>query len=295
MIPILITGSNGQLGTELRKYSLLDTTFQWHFTDLDTLDITNPESLNGFIQEHQIQYCVNCAAYTAVDKAEDEPELAHLVNAVAVKNLADACYKSNSLLVHISTDYVFDGEHYKPYVETDPMNPVSAYGKSKADGEEILQQHDCRSVIIRTSWLYSATGNNFVKTMIRLGKERSELRVVADQAGTPTWAADLASAIMHILIKQQKLNRKEVFHYSNEGLISWYDFARTIMELEQLNCSIIPISSAEYPVRTKRPFYSVLDKSKYRNWSGEPIPYWKDSLINCLIELRQMAQPKTDL
>lgn len=290
MIPILITGSNGQLGSELKKFSLSDTNFRWYFTDLDTLDITNLASLNNFISQHQIKCCVNCAAYTAVDKAEDEPELAHQVNAVAVNNLADACLSNNALLIHISTDYVFDGEHFKPYVETDMLNPVSAYGKSKAKGEEILQNHQCRSVIIRTSWLYSAVGNNFVKTMIRLGKERDELRVVADQAGTPTWAADLAGAIMHILLNQQKLTGKAVFHYSNEGLISWYDFARTIMELGQLNCTIIPISSAEYPVRTKRPFYSVLDKTKFRIWSGQPIPYWKDSLVKCLEELRQMAR-----
>ncbi len=286
MIPILVTGSNGQLGSELRKLSLTETSFLWHFTDVDTLDITNPKSLESYLKLHRIQFCVNCAAYTAVDKAEDEPELAQLVNATAVKNLADACERNHATLIHISTDYVFDGMHFKPYIETDAINPVSSYGRSKAEGENILHQHNCRSVIIRTSWLYSAFGNNFVKTMLRLGKERNELRVVADQAGTPTWAADLAAAILHMLHCAQKLESKEIFHYSNEGLISWYDFAQSIMELEQLNCKVIPISSDEYPVRTKRPYYSVLDKSKFRTWAKTEVPYWKDSLVKCLEEIR---------
>lgn len=286
MIPILVTGSNGQLGSELRKLSLTETSFLWHFTDVDTLDITNPKSLESYLKLHRIQFCVNCAAYTAVDKAEDEPELAQLVNATAVKNLADACERNHATLIHISTDYVFDGMHFKPYVETDAINPVSSYGRSKAEGENILHQHNCRSVIIRTSWLYSAFGNNFVKTMLRLGKERNELRVVADQAGTPTWAADLAAAILHMLHCAQKLESKEIFHYSNEGLISWYDFAQSIMELGQLNCKVIPISSDEYPVRTKRPYYSVLDKSKFRTWAKTEVPYWKDSLVKCLEEIR---------
>jgi len=286
MIPILVTGSNGQLGSELRKLSLTETSFLWHFTDVDTLDITNPKSLESYLKLYRIQFCVNCAAYTAVDKAEDEPELAQLVNATAVKNLADACERNHATLIHISTDYVFDGMHFKPYIETDAINPVSSYGRSKAEGENILHQHNCRSVIIRTSWLYSAFGNNFVKTMLRLGKERNELRVVADQAGTPTWAADLAAAILHMLHCAQKLESKEIFHYSNEGLISWYDFAQSIMELEQLNCKVIPISSDEYPVRTKRPYYSVLDKSKFRTWAKTEVPYWKDSLVKCLEEIR---------
>lgn len=286
MIPILVTGSNGQLGSELRKLSLTETSFLWHFTDVDTLDITNPKSLESYLKLHRIQFCVNCAAYTAVDKAEDEPELAQLVNATAVKNLADACERNHATLIHISTDYVFDGMHFKPYIETDAINPVSSYGRSKAEGENILHQHNCRSVIIRTSWLYSAFGNNFVKTMLRLGKERNELRVVADQAGTPTWAADLAAAILHMLHCAQKLESKEIFHYSNEGLISWYDFAQSIMELGQLNCKVIPISSDEYPVRTKRPYYSVLDKSKFRTWAKTEVPYWKDSLVKCLEEIR---------
>ncbi len=286
MIPILVTGSNGQLGSELRKLSLTETSFLWHFTDVDTLDITNPKSLESYLKLHRIQFCVNCAAYTAVDKAEDEPELAQLVNATAVKNLADACERNHATLIHISTDYVFDGMHFKPYVETDAINPVSSYGRSKAEGENILHQHNCRSVIIRTSWLYSAFGNNFVKTMLRLGKERNELRVVADQAGTPTWAADLAAAILHMLHCAQKLESKEIFHISNEGLISWYDFAQSIMELGQLNCKVIPISSDEYPVRTKRPYYSVLDKSKFRTWAKTEVPYWKDSLVKCLEEIR---------
>jgi len=282
---ILVTGSNGQLGNELKKFVASTADCNWYFTDVDQLNITNEAAVEQFFSEYQIYIGVNCAAYTAVDKAEDEPELALLINATAVKILADATARRNALLIHISTDYVFNGEHYKPYEETDPISPVSAYGKSKAEGEALLAAHKARHVLIRTSWLYSAYGNNFVKTMIRLGKVRKELKVVVDQIGTPTWAYDLAGAIVYFIENSQSVTKSNVYHFSNEGVISWYDFALAIMEEEAIPCNVFPIESKDYPVKTKRPFYSVLNKSKIRQQMGTQIPYWRDSLKKCLAEL----------
>jgi dTDP-4-dehydrorhamnose reductase len=285
---ILVTGSRGQLGTELRKISLSEQSHNWFFTDVDDLDITQAETLNHFFSEHAIELCFNCAAYTAVDKAEDEPDLADLINAQAVQNLADACLRTHALLIHVSTDYVFDGENFKPYVESDPIKAVSAYALSKARGEQLLMGHQANTIIVRTSWLYAASGNNFVKTMMRLGSAREELKVVADQIGTPTWAADLANALWVIANKTER-PVKEVYHYSNEGVISWYDFAKAIMEIKKLACKVLPIESKDYPVKTKRPFYSVLNKSKIKNDFQLEIPYWRDSLIKCMAEIDIMA------
>ncbi len=282
---ILVTGGNGQLGNELRKLASGLTQYKWFFTDVDTLDITSSEQVHDYFKTHQIGICINCAAYTAVDKAEDEPDLANKINAEAVNILADCCLTQKALLIHISTDYVFDGNHFMPYDENSKVQPVSAYGKSKALGESILQQHFCNSVIVRTSWLYSAFGNNFVKTMRKLGSERAELKVVTDQIGTPTWAFDLAKACIVVAEKYAHVPVKEIFHFSNEGVISWYDFALAIMKLEHLNCKVIPIESKDYPVKTKRPFYSVLNKSRFKSTLQFEIPYWRDSLINCLEEL----------
>lgn len=287
MTNILVTGSNGQLGSELRKFHNFSADFNWFFTDVEQLDITNQSSVNNYFKEHNIDVCVNCAAYTAVDKAEDEPEKATLINANAVGILADACLLKNALLIHISTDYVFNGRHYKPYDEADQPDPVSAYGKSKAKGEKLLLHHKSRSIIIRTSWLYSSVGNNFVKTMLRLGKERPEIKVVSDQIGTPTWAADLAQTIVYFIDNQQKQQSVKIYHYSNEGVISWYDFAVAIMETEGLECKVIPIESKDYPVKTERPFYSVLNKSRIKLDTGITIPYWLESLKNCLQELKE--------
>ncbi len=278
---ILVTGSNGQLGNELRKIAANETTHQWLFTDVAELDITDNNAVDAFFENHKPDVCFNCAAYTAVDKAEDEAETAELINSKAVQYLADACLLTNCLLVHISTDYVFDGQHFKPYEERDAINPVSAYGKSKAFGENVLSAHKCDSIIVRTSWLYAANGSNFVKTMLRLGNERSEIKVVADQVGTPTWAADLAGAMWQLANKTTK-PVKECYHYSNEGAISWYDFAKAIMEIRKLNCNVLPIESKEYPVKTARPFYSVLNKTKIKTHFGISIPYWKTSLERCL-------------
>lgn len=289
---ILVTGSKGQLGSELQKIAATDRQHHWHFTDVDELNITSAEAVSGFFEIHEIEVCINCAAYTAVDKAEEEPELANRINAEAVGVLAAACGKHKALLIHISTDYVFDGENFKPYEEGDPISAISAYGKSKARGEAILAAHPCHSVIIRTAWLYSAFGNNFVKTMLRLGKERPELKVVADQVGTPTWAFDLAWAIMLFVDRYDGHYLKEVYHFSNEGAISWYDFAKTIMEIKGLDCKVLAIPSSEYPVKTRRPYYSVLSKEKFKKTMQVPVPYWKDSLQKCIHELdgKEQAQ-----
>jgi dTDP-4-dehydrorhamnose reductase len=225
---------------------------------------------------------INCAAYTAVDKAEQEDNLAFLINASAVGILARVASKYNALLIHISTDYVFDGKGYKPYMEEDPTNPVSLYAKSKHAGERQVQSYSNRALIIRTSWLYSEFGNNFVKTMMKYGKERGQLNVVFDQTGTPTYARDLAKAILDIITKKPAINGVEVFHYSNEGVTSWYDFALAIIEFSGITCKIIPIETKDYPLPAVRPFYSVFNKAKIKQRFNIEIPYWKDSLKVCI-------------
>lgn len=282
---ILVTGSNGQLGYELQKIAATDRLHQWHFTDVAELDITKRDAVFGFFQAHEIDICINCAAYTAVDKAEDEPGLARLINATAPALLADACLLNKALLVHISTDYVFDGQHYRPYAEDHPLAPVSAYARSKAEGEQLLAAHQANSIVIRTSWLYSAHGVNFVKTMLRLGKERPEINVVYDQVGTPTWAADLARVIVALADQYDRNPVKEVYHFSNEGVTSWYDFALEIMELAGLECRVNPIPSAAWPAKATRPYYSVMAKEKIKAKLGIGIPHWKASLKKCLEEI----------
>ncbi|NOU47741.1 MAG: dTDP-4-dehydrorhamnose reductase [Bacteroidales bacterium] len=289
---ILVTGSHGQLGNELQKIAKKNQSIDWFFTDVNDLDITSGFEVDNFFVSNHINICINCAAYTAVDKAEDEPEFANRINADAVRNLADACLQANALLIHISTDYVFDGENYKPYEENDPIKPISVYGHTKANAEIILAGHEANSVIIRTSWLYSSVGNNFVKTMIRVGNDRPEIRVVSDQVGTPTWAYDLAEAIFRICILNAEKNIKKIYHFSNEGVISWYDFAVAIMELENIACKVVPIESKDYPVKTKRPFYSVLNKTKYKNDLKAEIPFWRDSLKKCLEEIHGQNQTR---
>lgn len=289
---ILVTGSRGQLGNELQKIAAPQSQHRWFFTDVDQLDITEADQVERFFQANAIQVCLNCAAYTAVDKAEDEPEIAFRINAHAVGILADACLKSDALLVHVSTDYVFDGQYFKPYEETDLLNAVSVYGKSKAAGEALIAGHACNSLLVRTSWLYSSFGNNFVKTMIRLGNERPNLKVVSDQIGSPTWAADLAEALLQLVEHFKGQKTKEIIHFSNEGVISWYDFAKTIMELCQLQCHISAIPSSEYPAKTPRPHYSVLSKEKFKKLLQQEVPYWKDSLQKCIYELDGKSQAK---
>ena len=274
MANILVTGSNGQLGSELKE---LEKNFSQHnfiFTDIAELDLTKSDVVNSFIIDNNINVCINCAAYTAVDKAEDDHELALLVNAGAVENLAKACKRANARLIHISTDYVFDGTNHMPYVETDSTSPNSFYGFSKLEGEKAVSDNIDDFVIIRTSWLYSSFGNNFVKTMIRLGKERDELGVVVDQIGTPTYAADLAVAIMSSV----DTKKTGVYHFSNQGVISWYDFAVSIMDICNLDCKVNAIESKDFPAKANRPFYSVLNKAKISKDFNLEVPYWLDSL-----------------
>ena len=275
---ILVTGSNGQLGSEIRAIASQFPNYNFIFTDVEELDLTNIEEVESFFEENQIATCINCAAYTAVDKAEDDRELAMLINCEAVESLAQICSKNDSLLVHVSTDYVFNGDHFKPYEEIDPPAPDSYYGTTKLKGEEAVMGNTSKAVIIRTSWLYSSFGNNFVKTMIRLGKERDELGVVVDQIGTPTYAADLAMAIMVIVEKTDSDVIKEIYHYSNEGVISWYDFAKAIMVEADIECEVNAIESKDFPAKANRPFYSVLNKAKIKNDFQIEVPYWLDSL-----------------
>ena len=271
----LITGANGQLGTELSKR--LPNAI---YTDVDELDITDELAVRRFVVLNKIKTIINCAAYTAVDKAEDNAEIAKRINVDGPRNLA----RSGAKIIHISTDYVFDGMNYKPYTTKDITNPISIYGKTKLDGEMAVLENAYIATIIRTAWLYSPYGNNFVKTMRRLGAERESINVVADQIGTPTYAGDLADAIVKIL-PQINLKNRGIYHFTNSGVCSWYDFATEIMNMSGLKCVVNPISSDEYPTRAKRPFYSVLDKSDIINTFGLKIPYWKDSLKKCIAEL----------
>jgi dTDP-4-dehydrorhamnose reductase len=282
MSNILVTGSKGQLGSELKDFESEFKQYAFYFTDSNSLDITDHEKVKSYCVENEIEIIINCAAYTAVDKAESDVELCDAINHLAVRNFAEIAKEKKIKLIHISTDYVFDGKAYKPYTETDMPNPQSVYGKTKLAGEAtMLNINPANSIIIRTSWVYSRFGNNFVKTMLRLGKEREELNVVADQIGTPTNAADLAKAIL-TLLPQLKNEAVALFHYSNEGVCSWYDFAKAIFEINNLEVKVNPIESSEYPTPAERPFYSVLNKSKIKEVYKLDIPYWKNSLIKCI-------------
>ena len=281
---ILVTGSNGQLGSELKELSL-NYNYNFFFTSKDTLDITNKEYIKEFINKNNINTIINCAAYTAVDKAEEDEVNADKINHLAVKNLATIAKERNIKLIHISTDYVFDGKNFRPYIEDDIPNPTGIYGKTKLDGENAIREINPKnSIIIRTSWVYSSFGANFVKTMLRLGKERESLGVIFDQVGTPTYARDLAKTILDILPRITN-DRVEVYNYSNEGVLSWYDFAKEIMKMAKTECYINPIETKEYPTPASRPHYSLLNKTKIKKEFNLTIPYWKDSLDECLIKL----------
>jgi len=278
---ILITGSNGQLGSEIKELST-NYSYSFFFTDRNSIDITNKDNLREFCQTNNINVIINCAAYTAVDRAESDIENADLVNRKAVKKLAKISKELNIKLIHISTDYVFDGKNFKPYIEEFQTNPKSVYGKTKLDGEnEMININPKNSLIIRTSWVYSSFGNNFVKTMLRLGREKESLGVIFDQIGTPTYARDLAKAILDI-IPQIQNEKVEIYNYSNEGVLSWYDFAKEIMRMAKLNCKINPIEAFQYPTPAKRPHFSLLNKSKIKKDFNIEIPFWKDSLDECL-------------
>jgi len=322
---VLVTGAKGQLGSEIR-YLVKDLGYKGEdldgnaktqskilhpkflFTDKEELDITNKEAVKKFINDNDIDLVINCAAYTAVDKAESEQELADLINHKAVKYLSNECKIKDIPLIHISTDYVFDGKNYRPYVESDKVNPQGVYGLTKLKGEEAFIKSGAKGIIIRTSWVYSTFGHNFVKTVLRLAKSRNELNVIFDQVGTPTYARDLAEAILGIVryriqnlgsrdrdvginddklqnSKSNILNPVEIYHYSNEGVCSWYDFAKAIFEISGIDMKVNPIETKDYPTPAKRPHYSVLNKSKIKREFNLEIPYWRDSLKRCLERL----------
>ena len=278
---ILVTGSNGQLGSEIKELSS-NYFYNFFFTDRNSIDITSKDSIRSFCQTNNINVIINCAAYTAVDKAELDELNADLVNRKAVKKLALVSSELNIKLIHISTDYVFDGRNFKPYCEEFQTNPQGVYGKTKLDGEnEMRDINPKNSIIIRTSWVYSSFGNNFVKTMLRLGREKESLGVIFDQVGTPTYARDLALTILDIIPKITN-EKVEIYNYSNEGVLSWYDFAKEIMKMAKLDCKINPIETFQYPTPAKRPHYSLLNKSKIKSTFNIEVPYWKDSLDECL-------------
>ena len=282
---ILITGANGQLGSSLRKIQSMYGNCAFYFTDIDTLDICDKRRLVEFVRSNQIGYILNCAAYTAVDKAEDDIENCMRINRDAIRYIGEVASAEGIKVIHVSTDYVFDGTQTRPYRENDPACPVSVYGQSKSEGEIALQQVCRDAVIIRTAWLYSEYGANFVKTMLRLGKERTALNIVCDQIGTPTYSEDLAVAMMSVVEHHQWF--AGIYHFSNEGVCSWYDFASKIMELAEIDCQISPINTQAYPTRAIRPAYSVLDKGKITTTFNLSIPPWEESLEKCLRELRK--------
>ncbi len=286
---VLITGSNGQLGTSIRKASE-GAPDNYIFTDVADLDITDKEAVEKTVKEKDIDIIVNCAAYTNVDRAEDDAEFAEVLNADAVRNLADAMARKGGLLIHVSTDYVFGGNQGNtPRGETEPTNPTGVYGVTKLHGEEAVKESGVRNIILRTAWLYSEYGNNFLKTMMRLTSEKPQLKVVFDQTGTPTYAGDLAAAIVDIISNRKYEGNEGIYHFSNEGVCSWYDFTKRIAEEigTAEKCDIQPCHSDEFPSKVVRPSYSVLDKTKYKETFGRQIPYWTDSLKVCISNLQK--------
>ncbi len=282
MSTILVTGSNGQLGNELRVLSAAYPQHRYFFTDIEELDICNEKAVNEFVSKNNFTHIINCAAYTAVDKAEQEQLQAHKLNVDAVDYLCRAAKAAKAFFVHVSTDYVFDGKKNTPYTETDAVCPVSAYGITKLQGEEVVLKHGMPSLIIRTSWLYSSFGNNFVKTILRLSKEKPFLRVVADQHGTPTYARDLAKAILEIISSHPLPGKPGIYHFSNAGAITWFDFAKAITELSGIVIDIQPVETKDYPTAAVRPQYSVFSKEKIVRDFNLQIPDWKESLKACL-------------
>ncbi|MBP7612633.1 MAG: dTDP-4-dehydrorhamnose reductase [Paludibacter sp.] len=280
MTTILITGSNGQLGNEMQQAAVRFPDFNYIYTDVAELDICDKSALDAFVKANNVNVIVNCAAYTAVDKAEDDVELCYKINRDAVRNIAEVANDNKVKVVHISTDYVFDGTNYLPYTEDMPVCPATVYGKSKLEGEQALLENCKESVILRTAWLYSSFGNNFVKTMIKLGTERDSLGVIFDQVGTPTYAADLADAILQLLRNETFV--PGIYHFSDEGVCSWYDFTKTIHRMANITCDVKPIETKDYPARTPRPHFSVLNKGKIKSTYGISIPHWEVSLEKCI-------------
>lgn len=282
---ILVTGANGQLGNEMRLVSK-DSADKYLFTDVAELDITDADAVMSVVKTNKIDVIVNCAAYTNVDRAEDDEQTAGLINNIAVRNLAEAAQSVGATLIHISTDYVFYGDANRPYCEDQPTNPLGAYGRTKLAGEASLISTGCHYIIIRTSWLYSPFGKNFVKTMRQLTSTRDSIKVVFDQVGTPTYAGDLA-ALIHKIIEQRLLDREGIYHFSDEGVCSWYDFAVAISELSGNHCDIQPCHSDEFPSKVERPHFSVLDKTKVKETFRVQIPHWRKSLEQCIKELNR--------
>jgi len=280
MTTILITGSNGQLGNEMQQATARFPFFNYICTDVAELDICDKNALDAFVKANKVDVIVNCAAYTAVDKAEDDVELCYKINRDAVRNIADVANENKLKVVHVSTDYVFDGTNYLPYTEDMPVCPATVYGKSKLEGEQVLMENCSNAVILRTAWLYSSFGNNFVKTMIKLGNERDSLGVIFDQVGTPTYAADLADTILQLLSCETFV--PGIYHFSNEGVCSWYDFTKTIHRMAKITCDVKPIETKDYPARTPRPHFSVLNKGKIKSTFGVSIPHWEVSLEKCI-------------
>lgn len=280
MTTILITGSNGQLGNEMQQAAVRFPDFNYIYTDVAELDICDKSALDAFVKANNVNVIVNCAAYTAVDKAEDDVELCYKINRDAVRNIAEVATENKVKVVHVSTDYVFDGTNYLPYTEDMPVCPATVYGKSKLEGEQALLENCKESVILRTAWLYSSFGNNFVKTMIKLGTERDSLGVIFDQVGTPTYAADLADAILQLLRNETFV--PGIYHFSDEGVCSWYDFTKTIHRMANITCDVKPIEAKDYPARTPRPHFSVLNKGKIKSTYGISIPHWEVSLEKCI-------------
>jgi dTDP-4-dehydrorhamnose reductase len=286
-VNILVTGANGQLGSEIKDCQHNFNALNVVYADIPDLDICNEDAVNTFVAINGIEAIINCAAYTAVDKAEEDAETASKVNAKGVFNLVNAMENVKGKIIHISTDYVFDGTKTLPYDEEDTVSPIGVYGNTKREGELAVIDSSLEGIVIRTSWLYSAYGNNFVKTMMRLGKEKKNLNVIFDQIGTPTFAGDLANTCLTILSNEQNQIDKagKVYHFSNEGVASWYDFATAVMKINKLDCEVLPIQTKDYPTLAKRPHYSVLNKTKIKQNFKIIIPYWRDSLEVCIQKL----------
>lgn len=283
---ILITGANGQLGNEMRLLSRESNKDSYFFTDVAELDITSLLDIRAFVKQYNIDVIVNCAAYTNVDKAEDDVELCDLINNKAVENLAIVAKEYDCTLIHVSTDYVFSGKGNLPCTEEQATSPLGVYGKTKLVGEDAIRRVGCKYLIFRTAWLYSEFGNNFVKTMIRLTTEKDSLKVVFDQVGSPTYAGDLGKLIFSIIEKRQYEQHQGIYHFSNEGVCSWYDFAKEISFIAGTDCDIQPCHSDEFPSKVTRPAFSVLDKTKVKRDFQFEVPYWKESLTKCINKLK---------
>ena len=292
---ILVIGCTGQLGESLKAISPFYKKYQFTFSTRNQMDLMNLENITNYFNHNHFDVIINCAAYTSVDKAEEEPVLADKINYLAVKKLAEISKSHRSILIHISTDYVFDGLHYKPYIESNKTNPKNIYGLTKLKGEQAIKNILDNAIIIRTSWIYSEFGNNFVKNMLRLSREKKQLNIISDQVGSPTYANDLAKCIMEIIANiDNKLklidNKTSIYHFSNEGICSWYDFSKSIFEISKIDCIVNPIETKDYITPAKRPYYSVLSKFKIKNHYELNIPYWKDSLNICLKKIHNIEK-----